>query len=216
MFPKLSQTWSPSHDVPDPQVSQETHGVVDERQLALLMPGSEERVFELDLVNGPAHNPAHPAPQDVVLDPEAAMQQPNTPCDVGGDGRPHIQNVVSSQSPTQQGAKVPSVVDTVVHDPVTPIMHDKAVPTETYVHDKSVAKSQRDAQALAQADGQPPAVDRHRSVDRQRSTARSTANGRPSAVDRQRSTARSTASTSSCTRTCPSPSEEEAGGKAHG
>jgi hypothetical protein len=180
--PEAQPDLEPLTGVPDPQVSQETHGVVDERQLALLMPGSEERVFELDLVDGPAHNPAHPAPQDVVSDPEVAMQQPNTPCDVGGDGRPQRQNVVSSQSPTQQGAKVPSAVDTVVHDPVTPIRNDKAVPTETSVPDKSVAKSQRDARALARADGQPPAV------DRQRSTDSGPPLGQPPAVDRQRST----------------------------
>jgi hypothetical protein len=66
-----------------------------------------------------------------------AMQQANTPCDVGGDGRPQRQNVVSSRSPTQQGADVPSAVDTVVHDPVTPIMNDKAVPAETSVPDTS-------------------------------------------------------------------------------
>jgi hypothetical protein len=138
------------------------------------------------------------------------MQQANAHCDVGGDGRPQRQNVVSSQSPTQQGADVPSVVDNVVHDHVTPIMNDKVVPTETSVPDKSVAKSQRDARALARADGQPSAV------DRQRSTASGPPLGQPSTVNRQRSTARSTASTTSCTRTCPSPSEEEAGGKAHG
>jgi hypothetical protein len=60
-------------------------------------------------------------PRDVVTDPE-----------VGGDGRPHRQNVTRSQSHTQHvinGVGSPPDVEHVVNDHVTPSSLDKEVPT---------------------------------------------------------------------------------------
>jgi hypothetical protein len=105
--------------------------VAGERQLALSESGGAERLLELVVADEPALPQAHQAPQDVVSDPEAAMQQTNTTCDVGGDGRPQRQNVVSSQSPTQHvpnGGNTPPVVDVVATDPVTPTRIAKDVP----------------------------------------------------------------------------------------
>jgi hypothetical protein len=113
----------PLTGVPELQTSLDPPGEGEERQLALPVSEGDERYLQLALVDGPVHNPAHQAPRDVVADPEVALQQANTPSEVGGDGRPQRQNVVSSQSPTQHvsnGDLPPPAVDTVVHDPVTP------------------------------------------------------------------------------------------------
>jgi hypothetical protein len=83
----------------------------------------------------------------VVADPE-----------VGGDGRPQRQNVVRSQSPTQQvinGVGSPPAVEPVVNDPVTPSSLDKEVPTIIPAPAKVVADLQRSARADARAGEKP-------------------------------------------------------------
>jgi hypothetical protein len=145
----------PLTGVPELQTSLDPPGEGEERQLALPVSEGDERYLQLALVDGPVHNPAHQAPRDVVADPEVALQQANTPSEVGGDGRPQRQNVVSSQSPTQQvsnGDLPPPAVDTVVHDPVTPSSLDKEVPPIIHVPAKVVADSQRSARADARAE----------------------------------------------------------------
>jgi hypothetical protein len=93
--------------VPELQTSLYPPGVGEERQMVLPQFEGDERYLQLALIDGPIHNPAHQAPHDVVPDPEVALQLTNSQDvvadpEVGGDGRPQIQNVVSSQSPMQQ------------------------------------------------------------------------------------------------------------------
>jgi hypothetical protein len=79
----------------------------------------------------------------VVADPE-----------VGGDGRPQRQNVVSSQSPTQQvtnGVGSPPALDPVATDPVSPSSVDKEVLPNNPESAKVVADAQRSARADARA-----------------------------------------------------------------
>jgi hypothetical protein len=125
----------PLTGVPKLQTSLDLSGEGEERQLVLLVSEGDERCLQLALVDGPGHNPVHQAPQQLVTDQEVAEQQTNshdvvTDPEVGGDGRPQRQNVVSSQSPTQQvtnGVGSPPAVDPVATDPVSPSSLDKEV-----------------------------------------------------------------------------------------
>jgi hypothetical protein len=150
----------PLTGVPELQTSLDTPGVVSERQLALPMSEGDERYLQLALVDEPARIMAHPTPHDVVSDPEAVLQLTNTSDVVGGDGRPQRQNVVSSQSPTQQiadGVDPQPAVDPVATDPVTPNVVDKSVPLVIPALDSVVASCERDARAHARADARADA-----------------------------------------------------------
>jgi hypothetical protein len=136
-------------------------GVVGEGQrLALPQSESDENYLQLALVDGPGHIPVRQAPHELVSDPVVAKQLTNLldgvlDPEVGGDGRPQRQNVVSSQSPTQQVGVDSPAVEPVVHDPVTPSSLDKEVPAIIPAPAKVVADLQRTARAVARAG--PPA-----------------------------------------------------------
>jgi hypothetical protein len=112
----------------------------------------------------------------LVTDQEVAKQQTNShdvvaDPEVGGDGRPQRQNVVSSQSPTQQvinGVGSPPAVHPVATDPVSPSSLDKEVPPNNPESAKVVANAQRSARADAQAQaraGSPARAGTHARAD---------------------------------------------------
>jgi hypothetical protein len=150
----------PLTGVPELQTSLDPPGEGEERQLVMPVSEGDERYLQLALVDGPGHNPVHPAPQQLVTDQEVAEQQTNSQDvvadpEVGGDGRPQRQNVVSSQSPTQQvtnGVGSPPALDPVATDPVSPSSVDKEVLPKNPESAKVVADAQRSARADARAD----------------------------------------------------------------